>query len=122
MIDPADATGVVFCAWKGRELAGTIRSNLLRDGPALPYCRLLGLSDLPEEQRQLASVTSRMVVAPRWRGTPLCIRLAQTCYRYYRRAGLAWDYIVVRSELTPFYARLGFRKIGTAMIAEPPEA
>ena len=112
IIDPADETGVVLAAWDGGTPIGSVRCNLLRDGPAVPYCRLLGLASLPNGERGLVSVTSRLVVAARWRGTPLGIRLAQECYRRYRAAGLAWDYIVVRPELVGFYLRLGYRPAG----------
>jgi hypothetical protein len=112
IIDPADETGIVLAAWDGGMLAGSVRCNLLRDGPAVPYCRLLGLDALSDGERRLVSVTSRLVVAARWRGTPLGIRLAQACYRRYRAAGLAWDYILVRPELGGFYLRLGYCPAG----------
>jgi hypothetical protein len=115
VIDPADAAGCVFAAWVEGRLAGTVRVNLLRDGPAMPYCRLLGLADVPDAERRLVSVTSRLVVAARWRGTPLFVRLCQAATRHSLAAGLSWDYIVVRPQVAPLYARLGYRSAGTAV-------
>jgi hypothetical protein len=50
------------------------------------------------------------MVGTRWRGTPLGIRLCQTMIRHYVASGLAWDYIVVRPGLQPFYTRLGYQR------------
>jgi hypothetical protein len=110
IVDPADATGTVLGAWAEGVLAGTIRMNLLRDGPAPPYSDVLELTGLPEDERRRLSVTSRLMVGTRWRGTPLGIRLGQAVIRHYVASGLAWDYIVVRPELQPFYTRLGYQR------------
>ena len=115
IVDPADDTGRLLAAWDGEVLTGSVRTNLLRDGPAEPYSTLLGLAALPDDQRLRVSVTSRLLVSTRWRGTPLCIRLAQACYRYCFAAGVAWDYILVRPALVPFYLRLGYELIGNGV-------
>jgi hypothetical protein len=115
IIDPADATGFVFAVWAEGQLAGTVRVNLLRDGPVAPYCRLLGLANLPDDERRLVGVTSRLVVGARWRGTPLFVRLCQAATRHSLAAGLAWDYIVVRPQMAALYARFGYRSAGTAV-------
>ena len=114
VIDPADATGIVLAAWEDGGLAGSVRTNLLRDGPARPFCELLGLDRLPAAERRVSSVTSRLFVAPRWRRTPLGVRLAQAISRYCREAGMEWDYIVVRPAMEPFFARLGYEPAGPA--------
>jgi GNAT superfamily N-acetyltransferase len=110
VVDPADATGIVLGAWVEGVLAGTIRLNLLRDGPAPPYSDVLQLTGLPEDERRRLSVTSRLMVSTRWRGTPLGIRLCQAVIRHYVVAELAWDYIVVRPEMERFYTRLGYQR------------
>lgn len=84
--------------------------NLLRDGPATPYSDVLKLTRLPEEERRLVSVTSRLMVGRRWRGTALGIHLGQAVIRHCVASGLTWDYILVRSAMEPFYTRLGYRR------------
>jgi hypothetical protein len=71
---------------------------------------VLKLSRLPEDERRLVSITSRLMVGPQWRGTALGIRLGQAVIRHYVASGLAWDYIVVRPEMEPFYTRLGYQR------------
>ncbi len=110
VVDPADATGIVLGAWVEGVLAGTIRLNLLRDGPAPPYSDVLQLTGLPEDERRRLSVTSRLMVSTRWRGTPLGIRLCQAVIRHYVASELAWDYIVVRPAMERFYTRLGYQR------------
>jgi hypothetical protein len=55
------------------------------------------------------------MVGTHWRGTALSIRLAQAVIRHYVASGLAWDYIVVRSEMEAFYMRLGYRRTSQAV-------
>ena len=112
--DPADATGVLLAAWSDGELAGSVRTNMLRDGPARPFCEVLGLDGLSAAEREATSVTSRLLVATRWRRTPLGVRLAQAISRHCREAGMAWDYIAVRPALAPFFVRLGYERVGPA--------
>src|SRR5687768_5522880 len=71
VIDPADSTGFVLASWADGKLTGTVRTNLLRNGPARPFCELLGLDNLPATERQHVSVSSRLVVGARWRRCPL---------------------------------------------------
>jgi hypothetical protein len=59
VVDPADATGIVLGAWADGVLTGTVRLNLLRDGPASPYSEVLRLTTLHEDERRLLSVTSQ---------------------------------------------------------------
>jgi hypothetical protein len=107
VVDPADAIGIVLGAWADGVLTGTVRLNLLRDGPASPYTEVLRSTTLHEDERRLPSVTSRLMVGTRWRGSALGIRLGQAAVRHYVASGLAWDHIVVRPEMEPFYTRLG---------------
>jgi hypothetical protein len=111
VVDAADATGIILAAWVDGELAATVRLNLLRDGPAHPYSDVLMLTRLPENERRVVSVTSRLMVAVRWRGTPLTIRLCQAVIRHYVASGLAWDYIVARPGLESFFTRLGYQRV-----------
>lgn len=50
------------------------------------------------------------MVARRWRGTTLGIRLCQAVIRHYVASRLDWDYIVVRPEMEPFFTRLGYQR------------
>lgn len=112
VIDPADATAVVLASWSDGKLTGTVRTNLLRDGSASPFCKLLGLDRLTATERQNISVTSRLFVDARWRRSPLAVRLAQTISLYCRKEGMVWDYIIVRPEMSSFFARLGYESGG----------
>ena len=114
VIDAADETGMVLAAWVDGRLAGTVRTNLLRDGPALPFCELLGLHKLPFETLRYTCVSSRLIVRAPWRHSPIGGRLAHAISKYSREAGMKWDYIVVRPAMSPFFARLGYERLGKA--------
>jgi hypothetical protein len=116
IIDPADATGVLLAAWSDGELVGTARLNLLRHGDAAPYDVLLGLASLPWCERRRISVSSRLAVSVRFRNTPLAIRFAQSAILWYQRAGVAWDYILVRSAIQGLWERLGYRRAGSDVL------
>jgi hypothetical protein len=115
VIDPADNAAVILGAWRDGVLTGTVRLNLLRDGLASPYSEFLQLTTLPQDERHLMSVCSRLLVGARWRGTSLPIRLAQSAIRHCVAAGLAWNYILVRPQMERFYTRLGYQRAAASV-------
>jgi hypothetical protein len=116
VIDPEDATGHLFVACQDGVVVGTVRMNLLRDGPVEPHVTLMGLAQLSLDEWRASSVTSRLLVTTTRRRTPLGIRLAQACYRHYRRVRLEWDHILVNSVLVRMYTRLGYTLFGGSVI------
>jgi GNAT superfamily N-acetyltransferase len=58
-----------------------------------------------------ASTTTKLIVDPRYRRTPLALRLAQACYDIGMEAGVAFNFIDCNAHLRPFFQRLGFRQV-----------
>lgn len=115
VIDPEDRTAYIAAAYDADRIVGTVRLNLLADGPVEPHCSLLDLLNPGCGPLTEASVTSRLFVATSHRGGSLAVRLAQAGYLFYLRTGIRRDYILVNPTLSSLYVRLGYRAIGPAL-------
>lgn len=115
LVDPEDKTGHLLVAYRDGAVVGTVRMNLLRDGPVEPHMKLLDRA-LRLDDRWACSVTTRLLVSAALRRSPLAVRLTQACYRYCRRAGVEWDYILVHASLVRMYTRLGYKPLGDAVV------
>lgn len=72
----------VLAGWDGERMVGTIQSNLIRDGGVDGYLDYYGLTDPnPGGPWAAASISSRLVIHPDFRGLPLAVRLAARASR-----------------------------------------
>ncbi len=111
--DDEDSFAHIFAAYDGGEVVGTCRVNFLRDGSVDPHSRLMNLG--ASSTRDVMSVSSRFLVAARYRGTFVAVMLIQAWYRFLRASGIESDYILVKSDLADFYARIGYRPFGDSL-------
>ena len=71
VIDSEDRTAHLLAAYDDGRVIGTVRMNVLADGPAEPHSSLLGLDSVEHGTLSEASVTSRLLVTASHRGGPL---------------------------------------------------
>jgi GNAT superfamily N-acetyltransferase len=65
------------------------------------------------------AITSRLVVSPSHRNTPLAARLGITVYQYGLEQGIHHDVIFVQPALVPMYLRMGYKNLSIKMLQHP---
>jgi hypothetical protein len=94
-------------------VAGTVRTNLLRDGDIGAYREIYGLANLSAAARGTSSVTTRLMVERTKRGSAMAVRLASALYAFGLRHGVDADYIDCNPHRVPFFEHLGYRTLRT---------
>ena len=117
LTDPLDVPdALVLAAWDGGEVVGTLRNNLLRCSDIGEDAEYYSLANLSPEQIAAASITTRLMVYPRYRGTTLATRLACEAFRFGLERGVAMDFIDCRAQLLAYYTRFGYRPLRTDFV------
>lgn len=90
-------------------MVGTIRSNLIRDGGVDGYLDYYGLTDPnPGGSWAATSISSRLVIHPDFRGSPLAVRLACESFRWGISHGIRADFCDCSPVHVPFFTGLGY--------------
>jgi CRP-like cAMP-binding protein/GNAT superfamily N-acetyltransferase len=107
--EPFDSQGGhIFLARDGDVPVGTVRVNLLREGP-------LECQDLYELERfvryypNAISMTTKLMVTRSHRGAAASWQLAAAAYRFARDNGVLIDFIDTNPHLVRMYQRFGYR-------------
>lgn len=110
VIEPLDHFGHIFVAWnENGEAIGTVRINIIAEGDIGHYYDLYDVERIySEKSATRVSVTTRMVVDKRYRGTRLSLMLSQAAYGFYLENNIEYDVIDCRHRLVPFFQKLGF--------------
>lgn len=112
--EPLDATGWIFGAFSGGELAASVRVNYdsFGDYEALYRMRRFG----PHFPAGM-SVVTKLMIAPAWRAGTLMARLGLALYVHTRdhRPQTQFCLIDCVPPLKGFFLRLGYRQIGPAI-------
>jgi len=106
--DPLDDSAVVLAAWDGQAVVGTVRYNFLRHSGIGEYFELYNVAGIPPLLRENTSITTRLMVAPRFRGGTLASRLACAAYKDALVNGIQVDLIDCNHHLISFFSRLGY--------------
>ncbi|MFT7667587.1 MAG: hypothetical protein ACI8X5_000266 [Planctomycetota bacterium] len=114
--EPLDDHGMVFAAFDRGRVIGTLRSNLLADGPLGNYDSLYGLDQLSAQERQQISITTKLMVEPDRRGGACAMRLSQLTFRLGLERGVQMDFIDSRDHTLPFFDRLGYRVLRSDLV------
>ncbi len=109
IVDPLDSHGRTIGAWLGGRVVGTIRVNLLSEGPAGEYQHLYELESLSPEERRKVSITTQGMVENKLRGTALSLRLGCAAYRHALSNGVYTDFLDCNAHLVSYFLRLGYR-------------
>lgn len=107
--DPLDPGSYVFGAWADGELAGTLRTNFLRETDIGEYFEMYQLGYLPETVQKHTQITTRLMIQPRFRNGTLAVRLSKALYRFALERGITTDLIDCNAHLIPFFTGLGYR-------------
>ena len=89
-------------------LVGTLLSTCAGRGRLGKYDQLYGLTTLSPDQRRQASITTKLMVDPRFRRTRLAMLMARRGYELLLEDGVDYDYIDCNDHLVPFFTRLGY--------------
>jgi GNAT superfamily N-acetyltransferase len=111
IVDALDDAGILLAALDpaGRVI-GTLRGNMFDEPAAREYERLYQL-ELSDRQRRITSLTTRLMIAPRYRGSGLALALARARFRSAVDRGSAFDYIDCNDHLVPLFSRLGYQEV-----------
>jgi hypothetical protein len=107
--EPLDQHGHILMAVEDSNVVGTVRVNLGSESDLGPYTELYRLRELGSLFPNRVSITTKLMIAPEYRRTPLALKLALACYRYASDVDV--DAIDCNPPLRPFFLKLGYRQI-----------
>jgi GNAT superfamily N-acetyltransferase len=111
IVDPLDEGGTLLAALDAAgRVIGTLRGNMFHEPAAREYERLYEL-ELSDRRRRITSLTTRLMIAPSYRGSGLALALARARFRSGVDSGTALDYIDCNDHLVPVFSRLGYREL-----------
>jgi hypothetical protein len=102
---------MLLVAWDGDQVVGTTRTNLVRRGGIRNYLEYYRLTDRPLSELTDTSISTRIMIHPRFRRTPLTVRLTCDCYQWMLEQGVKTDYCDCEPEVVPFFTGLGYKEI-----------
>ena len=108
--DDFDARSSQLYIERDGDIAGVLRIIWGRDGLPPAYVNWYGLDRFQQFSPSEISFTGRMMVAEKYRSSPLAASLAREAYRLGRERGVAFDFIHTTPPLVPFFERLGHRR------------
>jgi predicted GNAT family N-acyltransferase len=109
IVDPLDKTARIIGAFEEGKVVGTIRLNYARDSDMSDHTDLYSLHWAGEYHPYHTAVTERFMVANRFRGGSLGIRLAEAAYRMAHSDRIEFIFIGCKSHLVEFFLSMGFR-------------
>lgn len=95
---------------EGGEVVGTARVHLKTEIPSA-LASMYQLHHFVPFHPTQTSTTTKLMVAPAYRRSPLALRLAQACYDLGMAEGVSFNFIDCNAPLRPFFLRLGFRQL-----------
>lgn len=108
--DGFDARSTQLYIERDGDIAGVLRIIWGNDGLPPTYVSWYGLDRFQHFPPSEISFTGRMMVAEKYRNSPLAMSLAREAYRLGRERGVAFDFIHTTPPLIPFFERLGHRR------------
>lgn len=108
--DEFDPRSIHLYVERDGEIAGALRLIWGRDGLPPAFEDWYGLEIFRHFSPAEISFTGRLMVAKKYRSSPLGVSLAREIYRIGHEAGLAFDFIHTTPPLVSFFERLGHRR------------
>lgn len=116
--EPLDDTAHLLGAFAGAEAVGTYRINFGRTSDLGMYDQLYGMNWAGEFHPWHTSISTKFMVAAKYRGSALGIKLAVAAYKFARMNGIEFDFIDCNDHLLGFFGYLGYRQY-TGHITHP---
>lgn len=117
--EPMDAAGVIFGAFEGTQLVGSVRVNYGDVPDAFgEYEALYGLRRFGPWFPQGISIVTKLMIEPAYRAGTLMARFGVALYEHTRRTRPQTMFCVIDCvpALAGFFLRLGYRPIGPAFM------
>jgi hypothetical protein len=109
LTDWRDSTAVILAAYCDDKIVGTGRINFSSDG-CLGEEELFGFSKFEKKFPGKLTLTSKLLVAPEFRGSRVYLDLARKFCEISLQRGAVLNFIITATDLVPLFSRLGFRK------------
>jgi predicted GNAT family N-acyltransferase len=106
--DPLDRGAANFAAFQDDEVVGTVRVNFPRTSSIEYYEAFMDMCSAGCFHPSATSICTRLMVAPRLRGTSLAMRLTQASYEFGLRNQIRYNFIDCEDHLIGFFVRLGY--------------
>jgi hypothetical protein len=105
--EPLDSAGVNFVAMRGGTVVGVVRGNAMDDDAATYYRRLykFSLFDVPAAD---VMFSTKLMIDPALRGSPIVIELIRAYARHGYRRGVRVNVIDCNKPLIPFFEKIGY--------------
>ena len=110
IVEPLDEHAKVLVALEDDHVVGTIRINIGSESDLGTYPHLYDMFWVGEHFHNRVSVTTKLMVSPKYRGGTLPVRLASTGYRLAAESRVLFDFIDCNAHLESFFTRLGYRR------------
>ena len=107
--DPFDHGAYNFAAFEDDKVVGVLRVNFSRTSNVSYYENFLNMKSVGPFHPRATSICTRLMVAPRLRGTSLALRLCQAGYEFGLRHEIRYNFLDCNDHLTRFFERLGYR-------------
>ncbi|MCB1736628.1 MAG: GNAT family N-acetyltransferase [Gammaproteobacteria bacterium] len=109
--DPLDEDATLLYAAAGDEIVATVRINLAGvNGFDDHWNAIYHLAHWAGFPPETLSMTSRLMVAPAWRGSTVLAALLAAIFRFARERGVRFDFCNCSPSLVEFYEQLGYRR------------
>lgn len=119
LYDPLDDDATLLYADVDGELVATVRLNRADDDGFDDYWNAIyRIEHWAGFPRQSLSMTSRLMVAPAWRGSTVLAAMLGTIFRYARKQGVRFDFCNCAPSLVEFYEQLGYRRYADGFMDE----
>jgi len=92
----------------GTDLQGVLRLNLRRDASCGQLDDFYGISSMPRQHQESASIATGFMVHASKRGGYIATCLSIAAYEYALNEGIRWSYIDCIPRLKPFFSKLGY--------------
>jgi len=109
LTDALDPTGRLFAAFEGDEVVGTVRLNSAAESDLEYYEGMYQMTGLAGADLANSAMGTALMVAPRYRGTSLALRLVRMLVREMASRGLRFLFVDCNAHLVSYYQRLGGR-------------
>jgi predicted GNAT family N-acyltransferase len=107
--DPLDEFAANLVAWdEAGSIVGAVRVNSAREGDLGAYEQFYDMRSAGDAHPWSTSITTRLMIAPKYRHSQLAVRLTTAAYETGLTRGDKFNFIDCNEHLIPFFTGLGF--------------